>query len=69
MEVNSLVNNIARTAGDDPVRIVTNEIVWTPEIGCGDSTNSIASSMYSATPIGSKLAAAYFIHRERNKSY
>jgi hypothetical protein len=38
MEVNSVVNDIARPVGDVSVRKVTNELDWVTEIGCGGST-------------------------------
>ena len=67
MEVNSVVNDIALPVGENSVRKVTNELDWATEIGCGDSTNSISSSIYSSAPVGSKPAAAQFIHGERIK--
>lgn len=67
MEVNSLVNDVARPVGDDPVRKVTNEVDWITEIGCGDSTNSISSSMYSAAPIGPNWQPRSLFTGKRNK--
>ena len=61
------MNDIARPVGEDSVRKVTNELNLVSEIGCGDSTNSVWSSMYSCAPIGPKPAAAQFIHTERYK--
>jgi hypothetical protein len=67
MEVNSVANEIARPVGGCSVIKVTNELEWVTEIGCGDSTNSIWSSIYRFAPIRPKPAAARFIHGERNK--